>query len=219
MIRFIKQVEAAKGPRHPVGMTAQWPQGNSLVESPADWISPPDRFPIADGRKVVLNDTDHSYFWVQLKADGIAAQGAWVWKNFTSGNQCLFMDPYLDPDHDPGRNHPEGGRPDPYWDELRQALGQTRTCAAMVDLASMVPHPELASTRWCLADPGREYLAYLPNEGDVEIDLTTATGSFRVEWMRPSRGSFLVDRPVSGGARRSVRAPFRGDAVVHLQRL
>jgi hypothetical protein len=49
--------------------------------------------------EVILNDTDHSYFWTGLKTDGLAAQRAWVWKNFTRGSQCLFMDPYLDPSH------------------------------------------------------------------------------------------------------------------------
>ncbi len=28
-----------------------------------------------------------------LRQDGVAAQQAWVWKNFTGGQQCLFMDP------------------------------------------------------------------------------------------------------------------------------
>ncbi|HXJ73808.1 MAG TPA: DUF6298 domain-containing protein, partial [Candidatus Dormibacteraeota bacterium] len=96
MIRFIKQYEAAKPRQHPVGMTACYPNGNdaTLLASPADWISPAAKLPVADGRKVILNDTDHSYFWIGLKADGLAAQRAWVWQNFTRGSQCLFMDPY-----------------------------------------------------------------------------------------------------------------------------
>jgi hypothetical protein len=75
-----------------VGMTAQYPEGADevLFQSPADWVSPGARFLTGDGRKVVLNDTDHSYFWIALKQDGVAAQRAWVWKNFTRGNQCLI---------------------------------------------------------------------------------------------------------------------------------
>jgi hypothetical protein len=85
MLRFIRRYESAKPKQHPVGMTAQYPRGKdaTLRESPADWISPGARFPPGDGRKVVLNDTDHSYFWTGLKQDGIQAQRAWVWKNFT----------------------------------------------------------------------------------------------------------------------------------------
>ena len=42
MIRFIKQYEATKSKRHPVGMSIEYPGGSNqrLVESPADWISP-----------------------------------------------------------------------------------------------------------------------------------------------------------------------------------
>ena len=66
-------------------------------------------------------------FWTGLKKDGVATQRARVWVNFTRRNQCLFIDPYLDPSHDPAHNNPAGGRPDPYWPPLRMAMGQTRT--------------------------------------------------------------------------------------------
>ncbi len=60
-------------------------------------VNPPaSKLPASGGRKGILNDTDHSYFWTGLKADGPDAQRAWVWENFTRGNQCLFMDPYLE---------------------------------------------------------------------------------------------------------------------------
>jgi hypothetical protein len=217
LINFIKRYEATKQ-QHPVGMTVQWPDGNDeiLARSPADWISPAGKFYSADGKKVVLNDTDHSFFWTGLRADGIVAQRAWVWANFTRGNQCLFMDPYLDPSHDPGRNHPVGGRPDPYWQPLRMAMGQTRTYALRMNLAAMVPHDELASTKHCLADPGREYLLYLPEGGETVVDLSMGSGPLRVEWMNPIDGKIATVPGILGGAKRSVRAPFRGDAVLYI---
>jgi len=75
IIQFIKRYESTKPKQHLVGMTAQYPQGNdsSLLKSPADWISPVGRLLSCDGRKVILNDTDHSYFWTGLKKDGIQA--------------------------------------------------------------------------------------------------------------------------------------------------
>ncbi len=78
VINFIKRYEATKQQQHPVGMTAQWPDGKDeiLARSPADWISSAGRFFSADGGKVVLNDTDHSFFWISLKSEGIAAQRA-----------------------------------------------------------------------------------------------------------------------------------------------
>jgi hypothetical protein len=218
IIRFVKEYEATKARQHPVGMTACYPEGNdaTLGASPADWISPAAKLPVADGRKVILNDTDHSYFWTGLKADGPAAQRAWVWKNFTRGNQCLFMDPYLDPSHDAGRNNPVGGEPDSYWETLRRALGHTRSYAERMNLAATVPHDELASTKHCLADSGKEYLVYLPAGGEVTVDLSAVSGRLNVEWMRAAEGDISRAEPISGGDRRTLKAPFVGDAVLYL---
>jgi hypothetical protein len=218
LIDFIKRCEATKPKQHPVGMTRQWPGGSDeiLLDSPADWISPGAKLLPADGRKVILNDTDHSYFWIGLKADGLAAQRAWVWENFTRGSQCLFMDPYLDPSHDPGRNDPVGGSPDPYWDTLRQAMGRTRAYATRMDLAATAPHDALASTGFCLADPGSEYLVYAPEGGEVTVDLSASAGPFHVEWMDPAEGTILPGEATAGGGQRVFTAPFKGDAALYL---
>ena len=220
-IRFVKEYEAKKPKQHPVGMTAQYPEGKDevLFESPADWVSPAARFLTGDGRKVIVNDTDHSYFWTGLKKDGIAAQRAWVWKNFTRGNQCLFMDPYLDPSHDRGRNAPTGGRPDPYWEPLRRAMGQTRTFATRMDLAAMVPRPDLASSEYCLANPGKEYLVYSAAGGTITVDLTATSGRFAVEWFDPSTAKTITGFPVSGGSRRGQCAVWRRDCAVFAGRI
>ena len=220
IITFIHKYEATKPKQHPVGMTQQYPAGNEgdLLRSPAAWISPGSKLFAGDGRKVVVNDTDHSYFWTGLKGDGLAAQRAWVWENFTRGNQCLFMDPYLDPSHDPGRNNPAGGKPDPYWDTIREALGRTRAYAQRMDLAEMVPRGDLASTGYCLANPRQEYLVYLPKGGGITVDLSAATGELAVEWLEPEKGAITLGGTVAGGAKRELRAPFGADAVLYLRR-
>jgi hypothetical protein len=219
IIRFIKSYETGKAEQHPVGMTQQWPEGNEadLFTSPADWISPGAKMPAGDGRKVILNDTDHSYFWTGLKADGLTAQRHWVWENFTRGNQCLFMDPYLDPSHDPGRNNPAGDRPDPYWDTLRDAMGWTRAYAERMNLAAMKPCPELASTGYCLANPGTEYLVYQPRDGEsFSVELKTST--YHCEWFNPAKGQIASSGNVhaTGGGQR-FNVPFAGDAVLYLK--
>ena len=217
MIRFIKAYEATKPKQHPVGMTANWPGTDDvLFESPADWISPAAKLPLGDGRKVILNDTDHSYFWTGLKQDGPAAQRAWVWENFTRGNQCLFMDPYLDPSHDPGRNDPAEGKPDPYYDGLRQAMGLTRTYAQRMNLSKAVPHAELASTGFCLADPGKQYLVFLPRGGEVTLDLSKAAKPMNSEWLRTSDSSVSSGEMAPGGGKITLKAPFVDAAVLYL---
>jgi hypothetical protein len=128
------------------------------------------------------------------------------------------MDPYLDPSHDPGRNNPAGGRPDPYWDPLRQAMGRTRSCAARMDLAAMVPHGDLASTGFCLANPRQEYFVYGPKGGEVTVDLSGADGELSVEWMNPGQGTVILSGTIASGAKRTLKAPFAGDAVLYLKK-
>lgn len=219
VIRFVQAYEATKPTQHPVGMTAQQPHtdDNRLYDSPADWISTAARLPRGDGRKVIVNDTDHCFFWTYLKKEGPAAQRAWVWGNVTRGNQCLFMDPYLDAGHDPGRNFPAGDRTDPYWDTLRRAMGVTRACATRMDLAATAPHDDLASTGFCLARPGAEYLVYLPEGREVTVDLSGSTSAFGVEWVHPVEGTRVSGEGVTGGGKRVFRSPFQEDAALVLR--
>ncbi|MHC4406051.1 MAG: putative collagen-binding domain-containing protein, partial [Planctomycetota bacterium] len=212
-IRFIHDYEQTKPKRHPVGMTFPWGRERrgtnaSLFQSPAEWISPNaeggyrDDPPPADGRKVILTDTDH--LW------GIGGNAAWVWKSFMRGLNPIFMDPYLD-----ART---GHRLDPKWDPIRRAMGQTLVWARRVDIARMVPRPELATSRYCLAPAGKpaaEYLVYLPSGGKMTVDLTATPGRLAVEWFRPASGESIRKEAV-GGARRELTAPFGGETVVYL---
>jgi hypothetical protein len=216
MIRFIKDYERSKPYQHPVGMTAAWPGTDEILyQSPADWVSPAAKVPVNDGRKVILNDTDHSYFWIGLKKDGQAAQRTWVWENFTQGNQCLFMDPYLDPSHDPGRNDPVGASPDPYWESLRRSMGQSRRYAEQMNLAAAVPRGELASTGFCLADPGNQYLVFIP-KGEATVDLSMAKQPLKAEWMRVEDGTMTPAAAVNGGGKVTLKSPFSGETVLYL---
>src|SRR5262245_59959525 len=78
MIDLVKSIERGKPKQHPVGMTSTYPgTDDDLFKSHADWISPNNPIAPGDGRKVILNDTDHSYGWRQLQRDGPTAQRAW----------------------------------------------------------------------------------------------------------------------------------------------
>ena len=218
MIRFVKQYEAGKPKQHPVGMTFQYQGGSNetLFESPADWISPnpeagdgysyQENPPPADGRKVILSDTDH--LW------GIGGSQAWVWKTFCRGMNPLFMDPYL---HDTFYTRPVPGL-DAKWDAIRDSLGYTRRFAERMDLAHARPSEEIASSRYCLAAPGREYVVYLPEGGSVTVDLSGAAGQMAVEWFDPTHGETHKAASMAGGGKAPFSAPFSGDAVLHLRR-
>ena len=223
IIEVVKQHQAQRPAQHPVGMTFQYEGGTNqaLFDSPADWISPagpgyghPSDPPVADGRKVIVNDTDHSLYYIGLLEAGEAGQRAWAWKNLLRGNSTLFMDPYLLPWS--GRNEPHGAQVDPQWDTLRRNLGYTRSYAQRMNLTKAAPSEEIASTRYCLAVPGEEYLVYLPDGGSITIDLSAAEGDLNVEWFDPTTGKTELAPRVAGGAKRDLAAPFEGDAVLFL---
>jgi hypothetical protein len=209
MIDFIHKYEKNKPKQHPVGMTFQYRGGknSTLFESPAEWVSPNpeggyrDDPPAADGRKVVLNDTDH--LW------GIGGNQAWVWKSFLRGHNPLFMDPY--------KGRVLGSELDPKFDPVRRSLGYTLRYANRMNLAKMKPHDAMASTKYCLANPGAEYLVYLPSGGAVTVDLSAAKGPLSVEWFDPSNDTTETAGKTPGGGKREFTSPFKRDAVLYLK--
>ncbi|MCP5111388.1 MAG: hypothetical protein GY953_11195, partial [bacterium] len=78
------------------------------------------------------------------------------------------------------------------------------------------PHGELASSQYCLADPGREYLVYLPGGGSVAVDLSATDGPLTLEWFNTATGRTAAGGTIHGGGRRLLTAPFGGPAVIHL---
>lgn len=210
LIRFIHDTERRKPKQHPVGMTFQHKGGSNraLFESPAEWISPNpeggyrDGPPAVDGSKVILSDTDH--LW------GVGGNPAWAWKSFLRGLHPLFMDPY--------DGVVLGTRFDPHWDPIRYSLGYTLSYARRLNLAATTPRDDLASTGYCLAQPGSAYLVYLPSGGSVTVDLSGAAGELAVEWFDPSLGKATTAATAPGGARRDFTARFSGDAVLFIQK-
>lgn len=201
MVRVVRAYEARKRKRHPVGMSLAAPDGwnEQLYQGPADWVAPGGHHflsdpPAAPQSKVSIVDTDH--------VCGVC--GGWdvVWKNFTRGHNVIFMDPQ---DSDPMRV------------VARWAMGHARRYALRMNLARARPHPWLASSGYCLADPKREFLVYDPDGGSVTVDLSRAPGRLRGEWLSP-----LTGRPtptsVQGGRRVTLSPPFSGAAVLYLRR-
>ncbi len=205
--KTVQEYERTKPKQHPVGITGHGAEGLvDMLSSPAEWISPgkKDGFgddpPAWDGKKVSLLDTDH--IW------GIGGNVAWVWKSFVRGHNPIFMDPY--------DNRVLGKGQSDQWDDLRRSLGHTHRLAERVNLAAMKPHAELASTKYCLADPGVEYVVYLPEGGEATVDLDGTADSFHVEWTHPVEGSTKKAADVSGGGPRVFKSPFDRDAVLHV---
>jgi uncharacterized protein DUF6298 len=234
-VNYIKGYESRKPKQHPVGMTyfynGRKGATDALLTGPADWISPGNDGsaysydndpPSADGKKVIISDTDHFF--------GVGGDQDWVWKSFTRGLNPIYMDPY---------GNPNFSRAD---ESARRAMGQTLTYAKRMNLAAMLPRPDLSSTAFCLANPRFEYLVYLPSgshpleswirplpyrieswvrsryKSTVAVDLSAASGNLRVEWFSPTSGEIVSRQMISGGSRQSFTAPFEGEAVLYISR-
>ena len=225
VIDVVKGHEADKGyDAHPIGMSMQFPVKDQtrvnepLLRSRAEWISPgfddeiftegrspmapgspPSRWyddpPPADGRKVVLNDTDH---YAQ------AVDALWAWKSFLRGHHPVLMDYGLIGAFDVGAKPapkaaaaaeptavPEAGAapaseagvpPFEAFEPARYAMGDTRGYAERIGLIDMEPLGDLASTGYVLANPGREYLVLQPSAAAEPFTVNLDLGTYAVEW-------------------------------------
>ncbi|HJQ10478.1 MAG TPA: putative collagen-binding domain-containing protein [Gemmatimonadaceae bacterium] len=211
MIEFVRGYEAGKPKQHPIGMTAQWPNGTNaeLLSSPGAWVSmngDVNNPVVANGTKVSLLDTDH--------VCGICGDANWVWKSFTRGHNPILMDGY---DNSPGVSDPAYDPSKPVWEEIRKNLGYARTYAMRMNLSLAAPRGDLASSGYCLAAVGTEYLVFLPSGGGVDVDLSGVNGSRAVEWFDPSEGRTVDGGKLTGGGIVHLSAPFRGAAVVYIR--
>ena len=228
--------------QHPVGMNHRGDKiqrNQDLFDSPADWISPnaqpyPWKLkdsivstsfktdpPQSDGKKVVVTDTDH--LW------GHGGNYKWVWKSFLRALNPIFMDPWNplpgkeDEAKTTGWIYDEGGiakddRDYPEYFLIRANMGYCRSFAERVDLRKMQPRADLSSTRYCLANPGKEYLVYFPESVVARIDLRNQPGEFTVEWFIPLMNKTIFGPiTIQGGGFVKMQPPVSIDAVLYLK--
>lgn len=170
MIEFIHRYEKTKPKQHLVLMSAGgrtrtggWKQMSRdlVVNSPADcfaaagsWQS--RRFkkkdpPANNSGKPGIVDTDHG-------APGSSDVG-YVWSALTRGYHFnLYDKPFEDP-------NAEGFE----WQRVRRNVGKAVEYAGKLDLVNVTPREDLASTRFCLAKPGCQYVVYQPGSGAITI--------------------------------------------------
>jgi hypothetical protein len=206
IINFLKQYEQEKGyEKHPIGMTMQFPVADQtkvndpLFDGPADWISPgyddeifahgghpmspgspPSRWydnpPAADGRKIIITDTDH---YAPGKGDAL-----WAWKSFIRGHHPILMDFGIIDGVNPPDSAPASPGAPPYeaFEPARYAMGDTLRYARKVDLGNMAPRADLTSTGYALVNPGKEYLVLHAAETTDAFQVELVPGTYTVEW-------------------------------------
>ena len=210
MIRYIKKYEMGKSKQHPVGMTSSPINNPPLFGGPADWISPNGKHYLSDppdtrGSKVIIVDNDHINPW--------NSDPDWVWKNFMRGNHFILMDHYMDFRIGSPKN------PEPKHDPARRAMGLARKLSERMDLISMTPQSDLASSEYCLANPGREYLVYRHRESDKKITLNLKPGKYSVEWINPSRGESIKLQDYKSKTGTNIfESPFNGSVILYLRK-
>jgi len=246
IISLVHSYEATKPFQHLVGigsMNASAPNDGTLYGSTADWIAPtintnfnlqfPSNVSTNNQGKIVVNDSDHSYFWKTFtNSDGSlnnTQMSQYLWENVTSGAAgVVLMDPYLI--YWPGSpnrnlcNNPVHqictGGVDTKFDQFRANMGfAVNFVNTRLDLVKMTPQGNLSSTGFCLADnvaSGAEYLVYAPNGGSFTVNLSATAKTLNVEWLNPNNGTTINGGTVSGGLTKSFTAPFNGDAVLYL---
>jgi collagenase-like protein with putative collagen-binding domain/uncharacterized protein DUF6298 len=233
-IVHIRAYESKKRYQHPIGYAALTGAPDAAIyNSDADWVAPQVKISPTTSRgsglpacKVNLNDSDHSYFgmWNETPQQN----RNYAWQNFMTGNQVLFMDPYVVYYPRENRNlcvSPTNAicsAPDPRWDNFRNNLGYILRYSRKLQLANVTPQSSLSSTGYCLAQTpaeGAEYLVYAPSGGTFTVDLSAMPGSrtLGVEWFDPSTGTAIVGNPIpSGSSSQTFDSPFSGDAVLYL---
>jgi Chitobiase/beta-hexosaminidase C-terminal domain/Family of unknown function (DUF6298)/Putative collagen-binding domain of a collagenase len=200
MINYLKNYETTKPKQHPVGMSYLYlGNTNDLLASPADWILLPGTEtnpPLAAGSKVIFSDMD-------TKLLGGTTSYPMVWKSFMRGFNPIYLESdLLNPSAD---------------ENVRNSMGYTLKYSQLVDLSSMSPSSESCSSGYCLINPGREYLVYLPTGGTVRVDLSAAGGSFVASWFSPTTGRTTSGGTVSAGIPILFTSPIDEDAVLFLQ--
>jgi hypothetical protein len=135
------------------------------------WLEEP---PAADGRKVVISDTDH---YAPGRGDAL-----WAWKSFLRGHHPILMDFGIIGGVNP--SDPSAGGPMSYaaFEPARYAMGDTLRFAKRMSLIEMQPRGELSSTGYTLANPGEEYLILQPSATSDPFTVRLAAGTYTVEW-------------------------------------
>ena len=233
-IAHIRAYESGKAYQHPIGYAAPIGVRDPVIyNSDADWVAPYVEVSPASscgtGKpacKVNINDSDHSYFG--MWNDTPQQNRNYEWENFTTGNQVLFMDPYVVYYPRESRNmcvspsHSICRAPDTRYDNFRDNLGYILKYSRKLNLATIAPRDSLCSTGYCLAQThsiGAEYLVYAPTGGAFTVDLSAmqAPRTLTAEWFDPSTGTVIAGQSVPAGSSSQVfTAPFRGDAVLYL---
>lgn len=125
---------------------------------------------------------------------------------------------YLDDSLQPGPEH-KGDFTGSRRRTLRRQLGHLARFTREVPLWRMEPRPDLVEggRAFVMASEG-ELAAYLPDGGELALDLSKFEATFDARWFDPRMGRWTEGGKVRGGAGRRFSPPGRGDWALCLRR-
>jgi hypothetical protein len=85
----------------------------------------------------------------------------------------------------------------------------------MTGADALIGNPTSDNSRYCLADPGKLYLVYLPNSGTVELQLeksVTPQRQYSLTWFNPRSGVLTTPAKAPAGAKVRLTAPSTNPA-------
>lgn len=187
--RLIQEYEAKKGKQHPI--LSPFDTGTAEAITPSNMGDDPAA---TTGAKVAIVDSDHN--------GSFRRDPGYAWRVFLRGGHPIVMDWWT------GSS----------WEPIRQAMGQTRALSEKINLAAMTPRNSLSSTKYCLADPGSEYLVYQP-ASKADFTLALEAGDYDFEWFNPAANKVAeTGRFSTKKDSRPFTAPFSGEAVLVIRR-
>ena len=74
------------------------------------------------------------------------------------------------------------------WQECWRYAAILKSVMEKLPLDDMAPDNRLVSRGYCLATPGKAYLAYLPTGGNFTLDVESAKESLEAVWIDPRTG-------------------------------
>ena len=85
-----------------------------------------------------------------------------------------------------------------------------------MNLTTLTPRSDLASSKYCLANPGTEYLVYQPRAGQA-FSVELKAGSYPYQWFNPASGTATGEGRVEAlGGGQQFKAPFESPSVLYL---
>jgi Family of unknown function (DUF6298) len=164
--------------------------------------------PVEEAGRPLFMDMDHVAATVNDGDNDWNNDPATPWKLFTRGyHVCVYDSDYWKPGH-----HRDA------WDRTRRSCGATVALANQIDLARLSPRSDLASSKYCLADPDREYVILVTDGNEVEVKKLSPRRTYELEWLPLTGGDPVSRETVTPDGAISSFTPPEENLVLHIRR-